>query len=185
MSAAARFNQVAQTKGWPLICDEWVQFDLPKLKEALAYWTKIAGHRGSPIRGELTPHGMKSFLAQVSLAERSLGADGGPRWKVRLQGSDIDRVFGPLTGRFIDEVFEPDRLLRWMSSIQLVLDLRKPVRFLGEMRIPDRDPCVMESLLAPLSSDGSDIDMIFNVSVIRPADNFAQVKGKLLASHAV
>jgi hypothetical protein len=182
MSAAARFNQVAQSRGWSIVCDERLAFDTPRMKEALSYWTARAANRSMPIRTDLSPHGMKSFLSLVSMAERDRLPDKSSRWRVRLQGSDLDRVIGPMTGRYLDEVIEGEMLARWLTTIDLVVEVAKPMRFLSETQVPDRGPIVMESLLAPLSSDGSDFDMMFSVTGIRPHANWAQLKETILAA---
>ena len=182
MSAAVRFNQVAQSRGWSVVCDERLAFDTPKMKEALSYWTARAGTRSMPLRTDLSPHGMKSFLSLVSMAERDRLADGRSRWRVRLQGSDLDRVMGPMTGRYLDEVIEGEILARWMATIDLIVEVAKPLRFLSETQVPDREPIVMELLLAPLSSDGGDFDMMFSVTGICPHANWAQLKATILTA---
>jgi hypothetical protein len=182
MSAAARFNEVAQSKGWSIVCDERLAFDTPKMKEALSYWTARAGGRSMPLRTDLSPHGMKSFLSLVSMAERDRLPDGSSRWRMRLQGSDLDRVIGPMTGRYLDEVIDGEMLKRWMTTINLVVETGGPLRFVSETPVPDRDPIVMDSLLAPLSSNGTDFDMMFNVTGIRPHESWAKLKHSLLAA---
>ena len=183
MSAAARFNEVAQSKGWALICDERLAFDLPRMRDAYAYWSKVTGTRPMPKRTELSPAGMKTFLSIVSLAEMDR-SDGRVRWRVRLQGSDMDRIVGPMTGHFIDEMIPSELLPRWTMPIQLVLDYWKPFRFVSEIQLPHREPGVMDSLLAPLSSNGTDFDMVFGVSGIRPHDSWAQFKETLATVQA-
>jgi hypothetical protein len=184
MSAAARFNEVSQSRGWPLLCDDSLGFDTPKLKDALAYWHAQCAGRSQPKRTDLSPHGMKTFLSHVSLAEIETRPDGKTRWRTRLQGSDIDKVYGPMTGRYIDEVIKGETLNRWMTTIQFVLDSARPLRFLTELPLPDREPVVMDSLLAPLSSDGVSFDMLFNVSVMRPHDTWAKVMRALSLASA-
>jgi hypothetical protein len=182
MSAAARFNEVAQSRGWSIVCDDRLAFDTPKMKEALSYWTARAGNRAMPQRTDLSPHGMKSFLSLVSMAERDRLPDGTSRWRVRLQGSDLDRIIGPMTGRYMDEVIEGETLKRWVTTIEVVIETGRPMRFVSETPMPDREPIVMDSLLAPLSSNGSDFDMMFNVTAIRPHESWAKLKQIALAA---
>lgn len=180
MSAAARFNELTQSKGWPVLCDDGLGFDAPKLKDALAYWQERRGTNPMPKRADLSPHGMKSFLSLVSLAEQDKSADGKVRWRTRLQGSDLDRMHGAMTGRYVDEVIKGEMYTRWIATIQFVVDSWSPMRFVSEIASPDREPVVMETMLAPLSSDGSAFDMLFGVSAIRAHLTWDKVSRPLL-----
>jgi hypothetical protein len=85
-----------------------------------------------------------------------------------------------MTGRYLDEVIAGEQLERWVTTINVVVETGRPMRFLSETPMPDRDPIVMDSLLAPLSSNGIDFDMMFNVTGIRPNENWAQLRQRLL-----
>jgi hypothetical protein len=148
------FNACAQRSGWPLRCDETITFDAPSLREAVVMWREKAAHRRWPSRSDLTPRVMKNFLTDVAILDLVHEADK-VRFRVRVMGSALDRVFSNAAGKFIDEIVPPVLLPKWLASMNLVLDIAGPVRLTDRIQFRKQDYYQSEEFLAPLG-DGDD-----------------------------
>jgi hypothetical protein len=153
------FNAWAERSGWPLRCDGTISFDAPSLREALAVWREKSTDRRWPSRSDMTPRTMKNFLADVAILDVVHEADT-VRFRVRVMGSALDRVFSNAAGKFIDEIVPPVLLPKWLASLNLVLDIAGPVRLTDRIQFRKQDYYQSEELLAPLGNTDDRPDAI-------------------------
>jgi hypothetical protein len=115
-----------------------------------------------PARADLDPVDMREFLANVLLAEVAAGRRG-PEIRLRLAGTEIEAIFGPMTGKSLAEALPPDMVARWVLLAETVFAARRPVRFVTRIAYRNQEFVTAEALAAPLSANGVDIDMMFAV----------------------
>lgn len=135
-----------------------IRQEYKKLKALMDYWQGICRPGGLPSRSDLDPVEIPQLLGNVFLVD----VERQPmRFRMRLAGSEIDRVFGrSFTGRFLDDFhtgyFERDAL----SDYAQVVFCKQPsftercVAGAGGQWIHYR------RLLLPLSTDGWQVDML-------------------------
>lgn len=146
----------------PIVVDYDLQFRQPQLGAALAYWRARCRDRAMPARVDLDPVDMREFLANVLLGEVAVGPRG-PQLRIRLAGTEIEAIFGPMTGKALADALPPDMVSRWILLAETVLAARGPVRFVTRIAYQSQEFVTAEALAAPLSSDGKGIDMMFAV----------------------
>jgi len=146
----------------PIVVDDDLQVRQAPLGAALAYWRARCRDRPMPARADLDPVDMREFLSNVLLAEVAAGPRG-PEIRMRLAGTEIEAIFGPMTGKALAEALPPDMVARWALMAEIVLAARGPVRFVTRIAHRAQEYVTAEALAAPLSSGGTDIDMMFAV----------------------
>jgi len=146
----------------PIVVDYDLKFRHPYLGAALAYWRACCRDRAMPARADLDPVDMRKFLPNVLLAEVVAGRRG-PEIRMRLAGTEIEAVFGPMTGKALADALPRDMVARWALLAETVLAARGPVRFVTRIAHLGQEFITAEAVAAPLSSNGTDIDMMFAV----------------------
>jgi hypothetical protein len=111
------YNRSAERDGWPSRVDPALAFEALELREALAAWRKAAGDRALPLRTDMTPRLMKHFLSKVALLD-IVRAAGQSRFRVRLSGTALERTFGGMSGKFLDECLSEPFRSRWDATLQ-------------------------------------------------------------------
>lgn len=147
--------------GAPMYIDRDLSFRDAVNHQALAYWRSKHGDKAMPSRADLDPVEMRAFVANVGLVEvlREAGATT-PRFRVRLAGTAVEEVFGPLTGQMVAELpayFSE----RWHNLFLAATEACAPVRLTTDVMFKDKDYLTAEALMAPLSDDGSIVSMLF------------------------
>ena len=141
-----------------------LNFQHPELVEFLAYWNTKRGGKKFPDRADIIPREIINILPQIILID--LGA-GGREPRIRLMGTEISEALGPgdHRGKLVSEVFPPLLFKRTERAISLVQESGAPVRTYAEhSAITGRDFQGNETCVAPLSSNGTDINMIIIVT---------------------
>src|ERR1700744_2260073 len=110
------------------VIDESAAFTRPATIKALAYWRSQKGDRAMPSRSDISPSALRSVLPQIALVEIPAKGDRPAAYIIRLAGDAIHQVFGPLTGKPIDEFLPPDALSRWIACFAAVRTALAPVR---------------------------------------------------------
>ncbi|HEX6959711.1 MAG TPA: PAS domain-containing protein [Ferrovibrio sp.] len=147
----------------------------PQTAAGLAAWSywhgKTAPDGKLPCRDALDPVEMRSFLPTVFLADVVRGATR-LRFRYRLAGTLVTNLAGrEITGRMLDELFEPPVADLVGRAYAAVAKHRRPlqinaVTFWNEERVT----VGVETLLFPLSRDGETVDMLFGVSQLDESD---------------
>ncbi|MFN4309143.1 MAG: PAS domain-containing protein [Ferrovibrio sp.] len=130
------------------------------LRNLLNYWdTKVADLQRLPSRADLQPDEMVTFLPFVALINVQ---NGFPRFQFRLVGTGIVGAMGrEATNRSVDEALFGANAPNVEAFFSLPLDNRGPAYATGQYTVaPSGRTLAFETLLLPLSSDGTAIDML-------------------------
>ncbi len=145
----------------PIAIDESQSFAQQATIEALAYWKSKLRGRSMPSRADLNPREMRSFMPNVALVELRQTADGAQDYYIRLSGTNIEQVFGQLTGQLISEFLPPEIEARWRRMFDAARDAAAPIRITGRVAFQRKTWLQCELMIAPLGTDGKTISMFF------------------------
>ncbi len=166
---AERLNAMSQSYGWTMRADSALRFDSPELNALRELWIlKARRADGLPARADFDARALKPFLRHVSIVERATHPSGRPSYRFRFFGSALAQRFGEQTGQFIEMSIPPDRLQRWISAYDAVLDAGAPMRFLSYFEIPRVSYLNGESFSAPLSNGERKPDTILACTYFTP-----------------
>jgi len=163
----AEFNAWAERDGWSTRADASLQFRSPKLRECLEVFTRAADGRAIAARAALTPRAMKNFLSNVVVWD-VLRGDGGIRFRVRVMGTPLQRIWRGKAGDFIDEVVPEPFRNRWHRSGNLSLEVGAPLRFSGTVQFANQTFYHSETFQTPLADPGEAPNAILFVHIVEP-----------------
>lgn len=130
------------------------------LRNLLNYWdSKVRQLERLPSRADLQPDEMVPFLPFVALINVQAGQ---PRFQFRLVGTGIVGAMGrETTNRNVDEALFGANAPNVETFFGMPLDNRGPAYATGQYTVaPSGRTLAFETLLLPLSSDGTAIDML-------------------------
>src|ERR1700732_2003518 len=87
------FNRRAQQLWWPIGSDPTPSYEAPTLRDALGVWRTAAAGRTLPLRADMAPRTMKTFLGEVALLD-VVDAAGRVRFRSRVTGTTLALTFG-------------------------------------------------------------------------------------------
>ena len=145
----------------PIGLDASLAFEHPKTVAALAYWRSKLDGRRMPSRADVDPRQMRGFMPNIALVELRHAPDGSRDYFIRLAGTAIDQVFGPLAGHLIGEFLPPEIELRWRRMLDAARDAGAPIRTIGRVAFQAKHWLECETLIAPLGFDGRMVSMFF------------------------
>ncbi|HVO02417.1 MAG TPA: PAS domain-containing protein [Candidatus Cybelea sp.] len=133
------------------------EIESPILRRFFRYYLEKRGSRLFPARADLDPVDFPYALGDITL----VNVHRDPlNFSFRLDGSrHVERFGFDLTGRSLDEFPYPEMRQAIFDSYRDVVDRREPLRYFRELESGGRW-FRYETLLLPLSSDGTTIDMI-------------------------
>ena len=130
----------------------------PKLQQLFDYWVTKRGGRRMPSRADIDPLELGFILGNVILIDV---IEGEPRgFRIRLHGTNLtERVGYELTGKMLDEL--PQVEFRELSrrSFSKVARTGEPLHATRN-RMLDGQPRRYETVILPMSSDDSRVDML-------------------------
>lgn len=145
--------------------DPKLAFQRPELIALRDYWNSRRNGRLFPSRSDINPREMTSLLPWVHMYNVVPGSDD---YHKRLIGSALSDLFyrldgdGPSISSLPSKVFE-----RLKQSLDWVVRERAPLRtYNPSSSIPGQDFQGSESFFAPLSSDGTSIDVIIALTML-------------------
>lgn len=147
------------------ILDLDLKFQRAELAEFLAYWNAKRGGRKFPSRADIQPREIVSLLPWIHMHDVT---NSGDEFRIRLLGTILSNTFskGDLRGKPISEL-PPGVFKRVKQGINWVLEARAPIRtYAPQAALPGQDFQGIESCFAPLSHNGTDIDMVIAVSIL-------------------
>ncbi len=146
----------------------------PELKQLYGYWAEKRGDRDMPSRGDLDPVEMAAFIQFVVL----LDVEEAPRrYRFRVIGTGIVDGFGEdRTGGYFDEVDLGDVADEASRGLDEVVETRSPRYLTGEFVKKNGRHIRFERISLPLSSNGTDVDMIFNGVAYMPLSDKEPVR---------
>jgi hypothetical protein len=156
------YNRRAALDGWPTRVDSTLAFEAEELREAHAVWKAAAAGRPFPLRADMRPRLMKRFLSQVALMDIVREA-GRTRFRIRLTGTALERTFGGLTGRFLDEALPEPFRARWNATLMIPLSARCAVRSIGRVEYLNQTYLTAETFFGPLGADAQAPDSMLLV----------------------
>ena len=134
--------------------DKSAAFTRPVTVKALDYWRSRKGNRAMPSRADISPAALRSLLPQIALVDVPGVGDRPSAYVVRLAGDAIHQVFGPLTGRPVDEFLPKDELERWIACFEAARTSAAPIRVTTpQVTYQGKTWLQSEVLLAPLGQD--------------------------------
>lgn len=135
------------------------------LRNGYEYWNAKRGDRPMPARRDIDPAEITALLPHVVLIDVLRDSDFGPLdFRYRLMGTAIEgHLEGRYTGHRMSEIPHQQPPGRLWSNFETVVKTREPlitrVPYIG----PHKDFLAAQDLITPLSSDGSNVDMLFNL----------------------
>jgi hypothetical protein len=152
------FNRLAAGKGWSARCDSALAFERQELAGIADLWRSKAAH-GLPKRSDFSARELLTYMPQLALFE----AAGEQRFRFRLLGTALMRIYGEATGRFVDEHFSPLVAEVWAASLTTTLKAGVPLRYKGRVTHEKSDFFRVESVQMPLSECGGAADRVMLV----------------------
>jgi hypothetical protein len=149
LRAADTFNRFAEQAGAPSRCDPSLSFETPELMQVTALWRDKSAGREMPLRRDMNARTLKAYLPQIIIAD-IVGDERRRRYRFRLMGTSISRVFGDHTGKFLDEAIVSPYRERWTAAIDTAVEAGGPVRLSGRIEYKQLDYLSMEIFLAPI-----------------------------------
>ncbi len=146
------YNRRAALDGWPNRVDSTLAFEAEELREAHAVWKAAAAGRPLPLRRDMQPRMMKRFLSQVALMDIVREA-GRRRFRIRVTGTALERTFGGLTGRFLDEALPEPFRSRWDATLKVPLLAKCAARSIGRVEYLKQTYLTAETFFGPLGAD--------------------------------
>ena len=138
--------------------DPALNFDNPHLSEICSIWEAKRGARGMPSRSDFSPEGLKQFLGNIMLIDVEYAP---VRFRYRLIGTNIvNRRLRDSTGRYLDDLYEPEFYELAARSYNFLLDQKRPIRGFGDMSPLNRSYLKFEAVDLPLSENGEAVNMI-------------------------
>ncbi|MGO1117417.1 PAS domain-containing protein [Rhodovibrionaceae bacterium A322] len=128
----------------------------------LSYW-RSKTHRGVlPKRADIDPLDIPKLLPNISLVDVLL--DQNPVvYRARLLGTEITRHFGrDVTGKAAKQLYDERYLLQLETTYNQILDVRQPVLCKCQVPLNDGTMTAYYRFIAPLSSNGEQIDMLMS-----------------------
>lgn len=144
----------------PILIDPGLAFVHPLNVQALAYWRAKCASRAMPARSDLDPLDMRGFLPHVALVDIVVRPGLPHGYRIRLAGTAIEEVFGPISGRLLDEAVPAETAARWTKMFQATIDARAAIRVSTRVSYDRSDYLDVEAFFGPLADDGADISML-------------------------
>ena len=134
----------------------------PELVKFINHWNKIRGDRLFPGRKDLVLREIESLLPYVHMYNVD-----GENFSFRLVGNEIVKLFPLMDYRGETlSILPPQLAERLHKSMNWVIEHRAPVRGTSPAAAtPGKEYRGIEVVFAPLSSNGTDIDIIIAVSM--------------------
>ena len=136
------------------------QMVLPEQQSIYDYWRSRCKAGTFPSRYDLEPERMIAHLPMVSIIEVDK-ASAQNRYRYRLAGTGFWALFGQeIQGQYIDDLPIGDRHHYWERVLSGVISKRRPTAGVTRPGTPSGGHMAQFWIRLPLSSNGTDIDMI-------------------------
>ena len=130
----------------------------PKLQRLFDYWESKRGERKMPSRADIDPLDLTFVIGNVILIDVIAGSPLG--FRIRLHGTNLtERVGYELTGKKLDELPQAEFRELARLSFTKVAATAEPLHALND-RILDEQIRRYETIILPMSSEGSQVDML-------------------------
>jgi hypothetical protein len=131
------------------------------IHEGLAYWRYLCRNGAPPLRADFDPAEIPRLLPYTVLSEIHRDP---LRVRYRLVGTRICEVDGwDKTGHWLEDEPWQEHAEQWLEDYRTVIETGAPLFGRDELTYPDKSPIVFEWAVMPLSTDGREIDMCFEI----------------------
>jgi hypothetical protein len=127
-------------------------------EELFAYWASRRQGGRLPCRASIHPAHFKRLLPTISLID----VRNNPRsYRLRLAGTGLYGVYGrEITGRTLEEIYNGAAAEYWRAELDRVVSERRPAVGLHSLAWRGAPHLSILWLRLPLSTNGTDVDMI-------------------------
>lgn len=130
----------------------------PRLRRLYEYWAEKRGERALPARADLDPLDMTFVIGNLILVDVLPGEPLG--FRIRLHGTNLaERIRFDLTGKMLEALPQPEFRELTRQTFTKVAITGKPMRVERDRLIDDR-ALRYETIILPLSSDGTNVDRL-------------------------
>jgi hypothetical protein len=161
IASGEAFDRLAVAKDWYARCDATLGFERAALTGLGELWNAKAT-QGIPRWRDFSPRDLAPHMPNMALFE-AVTEDGALRYRMRLLGTSLMRIYGQAGGKIVDEHFSPAVAEVWHASLGETLRSRVPLRFQGRVSYERSDFFRVESIQMPLSENGTDADRVLMV----------------------
>jgi len=134
-----------------------------RLRALLRYWAEKSAGQPMPLRSQIEPTEIPGLLPIALLAD--VTASGA---RMRLLGTEATNAYGRETRGFaVADIQFGDFTVPWLDAFSRVIQLANPAFAAGTYR-RGNELCRIETVLTPLTEDGSSVSQIFGGLLIRP-----------------
>lgn len=160
MSPDRDVERALESQSFRILVDDTLAFERDVTRKAYAYWNAARGQRAMPKRSNLTTRGMKSFMRNVIMAEPRQ-VDAGWDYFIRLAGTEVEKVIGPVSGKLVGSVAAEELKARWRFILDQARVPPRPARCASRVLAQNKTWLIGEVFVAPLSDDGQSVSMVF------------------------
>ncbi len=157
MSALGTKNITAFT---PLVFDWSLAMTREPTRLACEYWRSRCGSSWAPQRTDIAPAAMRKFIAHVGLVTIE-SAGGRNLYTIRHAGTEWENVFGPMSGKRLDEFLPAAIENRWRDVFDSVCGAMAPLRVTTRIEFRGKTWLRTELFVAPLRGADDSLPMLF------------------------
>lgn len=139
--------------------DREVSLTKPATIKVYDYWRARRGNRVVPLRKDIHPKDLKAYIGQVGLIEVKEN-DKGVDYLVRLAGSRLEEVMGPITGKLFSECLPSAIEVRWRMVCDEVRRSGGPLSVSGRVAHERRFWLQAEVFVGPLADENGKITQL-------------------------
>jgi len=150
---------------WSLCCEH------APTQMALEYWRSRCRDDKIPAASDIVPSGMSKFLPHILLVDIHRESDADVQYCIRLAGTHVEEILGPISGRDIRSFLAPDLLVRWQEIFGEVVKAGKSLRVMGRVSYANKSWLSGEALLAPLCDETGAVSRLFVVMSFQSTNN--------------
>jgi hypothetical protein len=133
-------------------------------EELFAYWASRRRAGRLPSRAGIHPSDFKRHLPTVSLIDVG---DAPRSYRLRLAGTGLYSVYGrEITGRMLEDIYSAAAADYWRTELDHVVEDRRPSVGLHNLAWRGAPHLSILWIRFPLSSNGSDVDMILGYDAV-------------------
>ncbi len=159
-----QFNVRSEREGWPIVCDDALVFDVPRIGALLTLWRGVGRGLAMPRRASITVRVLGVHLPDVAILDVSEAKNGPQRYRFRLLGDVLVQHWGNVTGRYVGDTLPAPMSLAWPLAFEAVLKAKAPLRFAIARVATKLGPMKAEALIAPLAGDdGESCSLLMSV----------------------
>jgi len=166
--AADSYNKRAQAEGWQSRSDPDLAFGRQALSDLLMVWDEKASSEhavgGVPKRSAFDARSLKTVLPYLTIVEKTDAA----RWRYRFFGTEMVRLLGEYTGKYLDEVLPKEHVTRWSFCYDLTLATPAPMRLMVGYQLAKLEYYDGEVLQLPAMDDNGAVTLVMGITFVRP-----------------